>query len=953
MAEKKGVGHAYNVDFLNVVFAAASLFLFLSVVWMVWDDYDRDWKNTQRRFAQLQYDVTRAQYQQASRAVDKGKLQQLQQQLAAAEKNVSSNKAKVDELQKQLDDVNIRLDRAQRDYQYAKANFDHDRYDFESSRAAKQPGFEKKGATVADEEKRLSDLNLRVEKLTAERAGIQKGQGQYTGEVTKIAKQLEDMHTEETRLRKLLDTVAPSAAKDYFLNAPLLDFMAPTIKIQQLILPNIVDDVNFKTVPKMDRCTTCHLSIDKKGFEKYPQPFTTHPNLSTYLGGDSPHPIDKIGCTVCHEGMGQSVSFTDAAHMPTGEKQKEEWEKKYHWEESHSWDYPMLPTKMTEASCAKCHKQEVYLPKADNLNVAYGTYERAGCYACHKTKGFDQDKVRKPGPILTKIDSKLTPDWVKTWIRNPRAVKPTTWMPRFWYNSNSSEKTDAVRNEVEINAAVAYLFANAEPHEFAVKNPPHGDAKSGEQIVKSIGCQGCHIVGEGSREAAGPHRTFGQPLENIGNKTTYEWVFNWVRDPKHFNAATYMPNLRLTDQQAADVATFLMTLKQPGGDTAKASVTDKDVDEALLDYYKAAMPVEDAKAQVAKLDAKAKELDLGQKVISRYGCFSCHDIKGFEKAQSIGTDLSEEGSKLVTRLDFAFITDIPHTSKLGWFQRKLHNPREFDKGRVLQPLEKLRMPNWDFSDVEVDRLVTAIMSFQRDTQPAAAMPPKTARVDHEVAGRTLVHRRNCVGCHIIEGDGGDMVKLVAEPSLGPPMLTPEGARVQPDWLYAFLRGPIQIRPWINVKMPTFGLDDQNLNGIIDYFGAVSNSIGPFQTHEAVRLTAAEEGSGKALFELLKCQQCHVLGAIPKDQPTANLAPDLRMAPDRLQPDWILQWLKAPAAILPGTRMPAFWPDYPKSAFPQMGGSAEAQILAIRNHLLTLKGGPTPRKGGAATTVAAN
>jgi mono/diheme cytochrome c family protein len=953
MAEKKGVGHAYNVDFLNVVFAASSIFLLLSTVWMVWDDYDRDWKNTQRRFAQLQYDVTRAQYQQASRAVDKGKLQQLQQQLAAAEKNVSGNKAKVDELQKQLDDVNIRLDRAQRDYQYAKANYDHDRYDFESARAVKQPGFEKKGATVADEEKRLSDLNLQVEKLTAERAGVQKSQAQYTGEVTKIAKQIEDMHTEETRLRKLLDSVAPSAAKDYFLNAPLLDFMAPTIKIQQLILPNIVDDVNFKTVAKMDRCTTCHLSIDKKGFEKYPQPFTTHPNLSTYLGGDSPHPIDRIGCTVCHEGMGQSVSFTDAAHMPTGEKQKEEWEKKYHWEESHSWDYPMLPTKMTEASCAKCHKQEVYLPKADNLNVAYGTYERAGCYACHKTKGFEQDKVKKPGPILTKIDSKLTQDWVKTWIRNPRAVKPTTWMPRIWYNSNSSEPTDAVRNEVEINAAVAYLFANAEPHEFAVKNPPHGDAKSGEQIVKSIGCQGCHIVGEGSREAAGPRRTFGQPLENIGNKTSYEWVFNWVRDPKHFNPATYMPNLRLTDQQAADVATYLMTLKQPGGDAAKATVTDKDVDAALLDYYEAALPVEDAKAQVAKLDAKAKQLDLGQKVISRYGCFSCHDIKGFEKAQSIGTDLSEEGSKLVTRLDFAFITDIPHTSKLGWFQRKLHNPREFDKGRVLRPLEKLRMPNWDLSDVEVERLVTAIMSFQRDTQPAAAMPPKTARVDHEVAGRTLVHRRNCVGCHIIEGDGGEMVKLVAEPSLGPPMLTPEGARVQPDWLYAFLRGPIQIRPWINVKMPTFGLDDQNLNGIIDYFGAVSNSIGPFQTHEAVRLTAAEEGSGKALFELLKCQQCHVLGAIPKDQPTANLAPDLRMAPDRLQPDWILQWLKAPAAILPGTRMPAFWPDYPKSAFPQMGGSAEAQILAIRNHLLTLKGGPTPRRGGAGTTVAAN
>jgi len=43
------------------------------------------------------------------------------------------------------------------------------------------------------------------------------------------------------------------------------------------------------------------------------------------------------------------------------------------------------------------------------LNVAYATFERAGCYACHKTRGFDTTTMRKPGPILTKIDSKLTP----------------------------------------------------------------------------------------------------------------------------------------------------------------------------------------------------------------------------------------------------------------------------------------------------------------------------------------------------------------------------------------------------------------------------------------------------------------------------------------------------------------------------------------------------------------
>src|SRR4029079_13572021 len=99
MAEKKGVGHAYNVDFLNVVFAASSVFLFLSVVWMVWDDYDREWKNTQRRFAQLEYQVTQAQLQQATRGVDRSKLQQLESQRQAAEKNVAANRQKVDDLQ--------------------------------------------------------------------------------------------------------------------------------------------------------------------------------------------------------------------------------------------------------------------------------------------------------------------------------------------------------------------------------------------------------------------------------------------------------------------------------------------------------------------------------------------------------------------------------------------------------------------------------------------------------------------------------------------------------------------------------------------------------------------------------------------------------------------------------------------------------------------------------------
>ena len=156
------------------------------------------------------------------------------------------------------------------------------------------------------------------EKAEADKAEIQKQLGQHTGQVV-ADRQSRSRRCTPSRAgcSKRLGVVAPSALKDYFRNAPLLDFMAPTIKIQQIILPNVVDDVNFIRVPKMDRCQTCHLAIDKKGYEKYPQPLHHAPEPASCISAAARRiPIDNAGCTVCHEGMGQSVSFRDAAHAP-------------------------------------------------------------------------------------------------------------------------------------------------------------------------------------------------------------------------------------------------------------------------------------------------------------------------------------------------------------------------------------------------------------------------------------------------------------------------------------------------------------------------------------------------------------------------------------------------------------------------------------------------------------
>ena len=939
MVDKRSVGHAYNVDFLNVVFAASSIFLFVTTILMIWDDYDREWKDYQRRFVQLEREVTEASLAAAQAQVDQTRVAELRSQLAQAEQEAAASQEQIRALEARLSGVEAELFLANQEHQTTKAVYDAERYEFEERQEA-DPDLPAEARVEIDEMfRRWLDLGLEVERLTARRDGIREEIARFTSRSVELDTELRALTAETDRLGSRVADLQPSLVEDLILNAPLLDFMAPTITVRQVITPQIVEDVNFTRVAKMDRCTTCHLAIDREGYEDYPQPFRTHSNLDAYVGSASPHPVGRFGCTVCHEGMGQSLTFRHASHTPIDVDQTLRWEHDFDWEEPHLWDYPMLPTPMTEASCAKCHRETVFVPEGPKLSEAYGLYERAGCHACHKTRGFED--LRKPGPDLTKIASKLEPEWVERWIREPRAIKASTWMPRIWYNSNTSGPDDAVRNEAEIAAVTAYLFANSEEHEFAVASPRRGDAARGRELVESVGCLACHVTGDEGRLEAGPRRTFGQPLQNIGNKTSFEWLFDWVRDPRHFSAGTYMPDLRLTDGEVADVAAYLETLVGADGDGPRATYTDDDVTEILTDYLRAIVPTDEANATVAAMSAEERRLELGRRAIGRYGCYSCHAIKGFEETQAIGIELSEEGSKLLPRLDFAFVHEIPHT-KVDWFKQKLRDPRSFDRSRVLQPLEKLRMPDFGFSEEEVALLATAIMSFQSDVQPLASQAPRSARNDALREGRNLVRRRNCVACHEIEADGGDYRALVEDPALAPPLLTPEGAKVKPEWLYAFFRGPITIRPWLDVRMPTFDLDDAHWNRAIDYFAAVSDTTGPFRTHDAAPAPGVTR-TGEELFDLLRCQQCHVLDTIPEDQPADNLAPDLRMAQERLQPDWILDWLVAPLEIQPGTRMPMFWTEYPDSLYPQLEGDAVRQIEAVRDYLLTFRGGPSPMR----------
>ena len=115
------------------------------------------------------------------------------------------------------------------------------------------------------------------------------------------------------------------------------------------------------------------------------------------------------------------------------------------------------------------------------------------------------------------------------------------------------------------------------------------------------------------------------------------------------------------------------------------------------------------------MTADQKTLFAGERLISRYGCFGCHNIPGFENAQPIGTELTEAGSKLISQLDFGFL-NIEH-SRHAWYEQKLKDPRIFDVGRVKRPEELLKMPNFHFSDSEINSIAMVLVSMVKDKVP--------------------------------------------------------------------------------------------------------------------------------------------------------------------------------------------------------------------------------------------
>ena len=948
----------WDINQLNKWFGISSLIFLISMVWVFIDDNDDEFKIYQKEFRKLQIEITQKNLDKELGAV-KDSREKFEERLVATQEIYSSHANEVASIEKALSDLQGKFYKANMNYQGQKAKVDEIKFLVESENVHENSHEKSHRDNYNKALVKLDELKLTKENYEIEIKDNEEKLKGLNNELKKSQEELDFILRDVTIADGKLISLDRSRMSflnrigDIVRDLPILDFMDPYYKVNQIVVKDVHYDVNFTTMPVVDRCTSCHLEISNPDNIDAEQPFTTHPDLDLYLTSSSPHPLESFGCTSCHAGRSRGTSFVSSAHTPNSTEQKHDWEEKHDWEKIHHWMQPMFPKRYTQASCFKCHMNTSDLAGAEKLNLGLTLVDKAGCNSCHVAGNWRSSG--KTGPDLRKINEKLKPDWVAKWIKNPRSFRYNTRMPSIFEQDNQTTEKIAKRNINEIASITHYLFNNKHLDNGKTINKYLGNPQNGEKIFQTVGCMGCHISETDASLAPSP-TTFsnltklqGPNLVGMGSKVSAEWLYNWLKNPHDYMASTRMPNLRLSNQEAKDLTAFLLDSKIY--EFYKLETLELDtivLNELTVDWLRKMNPEKFAVAKASKMSTKEKLAFVGEKSIRHYGCFGCHNIDGFMDAKPIGTEITYQGSKTLDKLDFGLLHDIEHTN-FAWIENKLRTPRIYDRGKESDPLDLLKMPNFYFTEDEIEAITTAILAFNTDGVGKDLLAHENLP-KYNKDGHRLVKKYNCQGCHLIENRGGQLVKQIGPAEYGPPNLNTEGKKANPNWLLSFFNDPITIRPNIQVRMPSFHqINDKEWDTIIKYFQGIDDENIGYRADYIVNEKSTEFHAGEKLHELGACNNCHFYGTEFPIQTASTWAANLAMTKVRLNPDWVVEWLREPQDIMPGTKMPA--PYIPTSDIldvddaeatwgnnlVKLSGNQDAMLEGLRDYLWTIDG----------------
>ncbi len=409
-------------------------------------------------------------------------------------------------------------------------------------------------------------------------------------------------------------------------------------------------------------------------------------------------------------------------------------------------------------------------PASADANAAQAgatVYGESYCASCHATQNAAGNLVGGDlGPELTRVGSKVKPEWLEQWLRDPTAYSPNTKMSHYRFDDKQvtllagflAAKTDSD------------FLANVHLEPATQKQIDHGRA-----LVVEFGCASCHQI-NGVKKPD----NFAPELSRVGSKpfallafpkgvehTLPDYISSKITNPRAFGPGLKMPKFTLAPAQIDALTTALLALNDRSNTMgANLRITS----------------LHDSQYQPA---GKAGQL------MNDLRCFSCHRINGH--GGDMAPDLSWEGSSV----------------QRPWLTDFLKNPN------TLRPALIRRMPKFNLTDSEINVLSEYILTvyqtpkFDRDAIASDSLTPQLAE-----QGKQLFYSKyNCQGCHIIDPQ--------KDKGYIGPVLSRVGLRLTPAWIFQWLKDPQALRP--DTIEPNQHMDDAEAMELTAYLMTLKTS----------------------------------------------------------------------------------------------------------------------------------
>jgi cytochrome c2 len=699
---------------LDIVFGVSCVLMLFSVGWMMYDDHYRPWKKVQRKFRDVE-EAMSLQQMLAKAPDDKAQeeITALRDEVASAREAVGKEKQGLpDHIRKAEQDRNgtpppepidadawlkkqgLEKAKLEAKFQDTKAKYDSvaSLYNIAvDDRDNAPPGAHKdKLAREAEDRKaEINNLDAEMKKTQEELSKNERATAYALADQKRAEDHLADAQDRLKKKTNEFDRLAKTAAQkrwgygDWFRSLPIIDGFASAYKIQQFSLDDLtIEYGSFKNVPRYDRCTTCHLAIDRANFDpksladlklsperqkdlqdthdaavkflqervknkedlgfdpgdlagKVPsieltaaqiKQYCAHPRLDLFVEANSPHPAEKFGCTTCHSGQGSATEFSYAAHTPNDGAQKGLWQKEHDWEPTHDWEFPMLPARFVESSCLKCHHQVTDLirqgskEEAPKLLKGYNLVREYGCFGCHEISGLKSGKAVGPDLRLELSPplEDLRPDEQAKLLGDPS--NPPGMMRKVGPALRRvSEKVDEAWLRKWINAPRGFRPDTRMPHFYNLSNNTP-DVLPADPNNKDSN-QKDYPAAEMASIA---HYLFTESTRYVNHEDTYIKLLMDREKELEKELLDLQKNKQIRDKQRIELVEVQRRIELTGDPRKQKRIKIVDT---ILDADKNPIP----RDQVPQ-PGNDKDREEGRRLFTERGCLACHSHGGTEKA---------------------------------------------------------------------------------------------------------------------------------------------------------------------------------------------------------------------------------------------------------------------------------------------------------------------------------